>query len=55
MNRETPELDHRGLFKCRDCHRGTLFGLILYFFIGCKVNTPSIYLQQYSWEVLLRV
>ena len=29
MNRETPELDHRGLFLCRDCHRGTLFGLNL--------------------------
>ena len=28
MNRETPELDQEGLFVCRDCRLGTLFGLI---------------------------
>ena len=28
MNRETPELDQDGLFVCRDCCLGTLFGLI---------------------------
>ena len=28
MNRETPELDQDGLFVCRDCRLGTLFGLI---------------------------
>ena len=28
MNREPPELDQEGLFVCRDCRLGTLFGLI---------------------------
>ena len=28
MNRETPALDQEGLFVCRDCRLGTLFGLI---------------------------
>ena len=28
MNKETPELDQEGLFVCRDCRLGTLFGLI---------------------------
>ena len=55
MNRETPELDHGGLFDVATAGVAPCSGEYSIFFIGCKVNTPSIYLQQYSWEVLLRV
>lgn len=54
MNRETPELDRIGLFDVATAGAAPCSGYSI-FFIGCKVNTPFIYLQQYSWEVLLSV
>ena len=37
MNRETPELDQDGLFVCRDCRLGTLFGLLNFLLSDAKL------------------
>ena len=53
MNRETPEFDPVGLFVVATAGGAPCSGYTHFFYIGCKVNTSYIYLQQYSLEVLL--
>lgn len=48
MNRETPELDHSGFFNCRDCHRGTLFGLNIDAKLMAFPYIAKRFLQRYS-------